>query len=60
MNEKHTKAIEKLESRYKADLEALEVINQAKEDIEYYEEQGQIEKATAHIRNLEAYLHDWH
>lgn len=65
MNEANKKIIAELESKYSGDAEALEMIEQAKKDIEYIERKeaaggytGQPSNGKA--RELEAYLHDWY
>lgn len=64
MNKDNKRIIEALESKYADDEEALEVIEQAKKDIEYLEGKeaekgykGQTSEGKA--RELEAFLYDW-
>ena len=65
MNIDNKRIIDALESKYSDDAEALEIIKQAKRDIEYIESKeaaggytGQSSESKA--KELEAYLHDWH
>ena len=65
MNEANKKIIAALESEFKGDAEALEIIERAKIDIEYIERKeaagghtGQSSESKA--KELEAYLHDWY
>lgn len=54
------KVIVELKEKYANDGEALEEIRRAEKTIEYYRQQGQEEKAQAHLNNLKAFLHDWY
>ena len=56
----YTESIQRLKEKYSNDVEALDEIRRAEETINYYMQQGQPEKATAHIKQLEAFLHDWY
>lgn len=65
MNKENKRIIDALESEYSDDAKALEIIEQAKRDIEYIESKeaeggytGQSSESKA--KELEAFLHDWY
>lgn len=65
MKKETANMIKNLEAKYKDDSEALEIIKQAKTDVEYIEKQeeksdykGQPSKGK--VMELEAFLHDWY
>lgn len=64
MNKENKRIFADLESRYKDNAEALEIIERAKADIEYIESKEEAggyngQSSKAKLIELEAFLNDW-
>lgn len=54
------KVFSSLETTYKDDNDALDIIKNARKTAAFFHKRGEHQKAISHIRQLEAFLNDWY